>query len=88
MFFSISYSFAEDNSTVLEDVIIDANDISMYYKDGTRLNVGLYDSNNDQLANQSLTININGINYSNTTNNDGKASIAINLAPGKYLTNN
>lgn len=84
----MSYSFAEDNSTVLEDVIIDANDISMYYKDGTRLNVDLYDSNNDQLANQSLTININSINYSNTTNNDGKASIAINLAPGKYLTNN
>ena len=53
LFFSISYSFAEDNSTVLEDVIIDANDISMYYKDGTRLNVGLYDSSSEHLANQS-----------------------------------
>ena len=76
---------AEDNTTDLEDVNIDSSDVSLYYHNGTRLNVGLSDSNSTPLTNQSLTININGQNYSRTTNDEGKTSIAINLVPGKYL---
>ncbi|WP_407378939.1 hypothetical protein [Methanobrevibacter sp.] len=77
---------AQDNSTALEDVSIAADDVSMHYKNGTRLNVGLYDSNDTPLANQKLIISINDMNYTRTTNTDGRASIAINLLPGKYLS--
>ena len=98
-FLSATVIYAEDNSTSvdntlvvdessnLEDVNIEVNDLSLYYKNGKRLNVGLYDSNNESIADQVLIININNVNYTKTTNNDGRASIAINLSPGTYLTN-
>ena len=84
LFLSLSCAYAQDNSTDLEEVNIDADDVSMHYRDGHRLNVDLSDSNNDALANQSLTININGQNYTRTTNDAGRASLAINLIPGEY----
>jgi len=79
---------ADENSTsTLEDVNIDANDISMYYKNGTRLSAELNDLNDNPLPDCDLVFSINNQNYTRTTNDDGKASIAINLIPGKYLAN-
>ena len=79
---------AEDNSTAsLEDVNIDANDISIYYKNGDRLSANLLDLNDNSLPDCNLTFNINNQNYTRTTDSDGKASIAINLIPGTYLAN-
>ena len=79
---------ADENATsTLEDVNIDANDVSMYYKNGTRLSVELNDLNANPLPDCDLVFSINNQNYTRTTNDDGKASIAINLIPGKYLAN-
>lgn len=98
-FLSATVIYAEDNSTSadnnvvadegsnLEEVNIEVNDLSLYYKNGKRLNVGLYDSNNESIADQVLIININNMNYTKTTNSEGRTSIAINLSPGTYLTN-
>ncbi len=89
LFSSMSLVCAEENNTdtILEDVNIDANDVSLYYKNGTRLNVELSDANNNPLSNQSIVFNINGIDYTRNTDDGGSASIAINLVPGSYLTN-
>ncbi|MBR0271295.1 MAG: Ig-like domain repeat protein [Methanobrevibacter sp.] len=87
LFLSLSCVCAADNETGLEDVSINADDVSMHYRNGTRLNVDLTDSNDQSLSNQSVIININRVNYTRTTDTDGKASIAINLLPGKYLSN-
>ena len=78
---------AEENSTNLDEVNIDAKDVSMYYKNGERLNVELSDSGNNPLDNESLVFSINGQDYKRTTNIDGKASLAINLIPGSYVAN-
>ncbi|MBR6023991.1 MAG: hypothetical protein IK044_03360 [Methanobrevibacter sp.] len=79
---------AEDNATAsLEEVNIDAKDISMHYKNGERLSAELLDLNDTPLPDCNLTFNINDQNYTRTTGNDGKASIAINLIPGTYLAN-
>ena len=79
---------ADENATsTLEDVNIDANDVSMYYKNGTRLSAELNDLNDNPLPDCDLVFSINNQNYTRTTNDDGKASIAINLIPGKYLAN-
>lgn len=86
MFLSLSCASAEDNSTDLKEVNIDANDLSMYYHDGHRLNVDLSDDS-EPLVNHSLTISINGQNYTRTTNDNGRASLAINLNPGLYSSN-
>ena len=88
LFLSMSLVCADENATsTLEDVNIDANDISMYYKNGTRLSAELNDLNDNPLPDCDLVFSINNQNYTRTTNDDGKASIAINLIPGKYLAN-
>ena len=79
---------AEENTTAsLEDVNIDAKDISMYYKNGERLSADLSDMDDNPLSKHNLTFNINNQNYTRTTDDNGKASIAINLIPGTYLAN-
>lgn len=70
-------------SRYIETSIIGKN-ISMYYKDGTRYEITLVDSNQKQLANQKISIFINGMQIDKTTDKDGKASIAVNLNSGKY----
>ena len=79
---------AEENATAsLEDTQIDAKDVSMYYKNGARLNAELSDANDNPLPDNNLTFNINNQNYIRTTDGNGKASLAINLIPGTYLAN-
>jgi hypothetical protein len=79
---------AEENATAsLEDTQIDAKDVSMYYKNGARLNAELSDANDNPLPDNNLTFNINNQNYTRTTDSNGKASLAINLIPGTYLAN-
>lgn len=59
------------------------NDTYLYYKNGSGYQVTL--TNGEQpVQNASLTININGINYTRVTGSDGKAFMRINLNPGSY----
>ena len=60
------------------------NDTELYFKNGTAYEVVLSDSEGTLLANQSVIFNINGINYTRTTNDQGIASILINLNSGDY----
>ena len=71
------------NSTV----ILYADDLDMVYKDGSKFNVTLTDLFDKPLANRTITFNINGIDYNRTTNDDGVASITINLIPDTYTIN-
>lgn len=84
---SISCIYAEDNATNAGETNICANNVSMHYKNGSGISMGLSDSNNTPISNEKLIININGVNYTRTTNDSGSAFIKINLSPGKYLTN-
>ena len=61
-----------------------ANDIVMYYKDGTRYVVNLTDYEGNPLFNQTVTITINGQKYDRTTDDNGSASLTINLNAGNY----
>lgn len=74
---------SEIKSVSQDDYSLETKDISMYYKNGSRYEVTLMQGNTP-IENASITININGINYTRTTDIDGKASLAINLAPGNY----
>ena len=78
---------ASNESSTKEAVHIDAPDIDLYYKNGTRFVASLFDADNNKLANQSLIFSISGVNYTRVTNADGQASIAINLIPGTYTLN-
>lgn len=91
IFFSIPYVSAENitdsNDIGPNNINIEAPDVTMYYKNSSKLNVELSDSDMNPISNNNITININGVNYIKTTDLDGKASLNINLNPGKYLAN-
>ena len=74
----------ENNTPTMYKAVISADDIVMYYKNGTRYVVKLTDVNGNPLANQTVNITINGEVYKRTTNANGTASIAINLDAGNY----
>ena len=76
-----------DNFTIdTINTLIKAENITMYYHDGTRLSGVLTDSNNNILKGKIVNIFINSMKYTRTTNDEGKFSINIGLDSGKYLT--
>ena len=62
---------------------IESADVEMYYKDGSRFTI-LLTENNTPLANRTVQFTINGNTYNRTTNDEGYASIAINLNSGMH----
>ena len=67
-----------------DDYSLQTKDLSMYYKNGTRYEVTL--THGDvPVNNASVVISIGGMNYTRHTNDDGVASLAINLIPGNYI---
>ena len=71
-------------STPQESVNIETHDVEMYYKDGTRFASNSYDENGNPLSDTQTTFSLNGINYTRQNNENGRASLAINLNSGKY----
>ena len=63
---------------------INADDIILFYRNGTSLVMILTDVNGNPLANQTINIRLNSADYTRVTDSNGRASMAINLAPGQY----
>ncbi|WP_409200170.1 beta strand repeat-containing protein [Methanobrevibacter sp. DSM 116169] len=66
------------------DVLLDANDTFLFYRNGTQYVAVLKDSNNNPIAGMLVQITINGVTYNRTTNSDGKVFLNINLDPNTY----
>ena len=77
-------TIVSNNTPPMTRAVIHAQDIVMYYKNGTRYVVILTDQNGKPLANMNLTLVINGASYTRTTDENGTASIALNLNSGNY----
>ena len=63
-----------------------AGDIVAYYKGEQDLKLTLT-SNGKAISQATLRINVNSRSYIVTTDNSGKVSLNLNLAPGKYVAN-
>ena len=72
----------DDDAKVPTQIIV--NDVSLYYKDGTRFVATLTDLSGKALSGLNASIIINGVESKRTTNDKGQFSIAINLDPGNY----
>ncbi|MCC7553915.1 MAG: adhesin [Methanobacteriaceae archaeon] len=79
-----SGEISESNNVNKTNSSIELKDIEMYYKNGTKLSGNLIGGNNTTIANENVTININGVNYTRTTDENGIFSMSINLNPGLY----
>ena len=71
--------------TELNNINIESNDIDMFFNDGTRFKVEIQDETHSPIDNATLTININGVDYSRQSNSRGQASIPLKLNIGEYI---
>ena len=62
-----------------------AQDLSMKFQDGSKFNATLVDNQGKALAGVNITFNVNGVFYYKTTNDNGVASLNINLMAGEYI---
>ena len=74
------------NITVIpkSDVNIVAENVTKYYGGSERLVANIYDSELNPIANKTVSITINRITYTRTTDENGTVSLAINLGSGTY----
>ena len=63
---------------------LNGDDVVMHYRNGSRYVVTLVDENNNPLANRTVIISIIGVDYTRFTDENGSASIALNLNVGNY----
>lgn len=64
--------------------MLNGTDVDMKFKDGSVYSVKLTDGNGDPVVNARVIIEVNTVSYNCYTNNDGIASLPINLNPGTY----
>ena len=92
--YTINAVFTKDNYqtvNVSENVeinsiktVLEAENVVMYYKDGTRFAVVLRDINGNPLANMDVIISINGRDYVKQSDENGTASLGLNLESKNY----
>lgn len=92
--YTISAVFTKDNYqtvNVSENVeinsiktVLEAENVVMYYKDGTRFAVILRDIYGNPLANMDVIISINGRDYVKQSDENGTASLGLNLESKNY----
>ncbi|OWT33068.1 hypothetical protein BGI41_04315 [Methanobrevibacter sp. 87.7] len=80
-------TYLKSNSTkynfIVDSIDLSVDNITVYYTDKSKLTGKVY-SNGKALANHTVIFNILGRNYTATTDENGEASIPIELNPGKY----
>ena len=74
---------ASNNITVLS--VIETENLTMKYKDGSQFNATILDGQGNPLANANVTFNINGVFYNKVTDENGVAHLNINLMAGEYI---
>ena len=94
--YTAKIKFNEDNiylaSSVSSNVVVNklatalsAGDINITYSDSANLIITLKDRNNTVLKGKDISVNLNGKDYVVKTGNDGKATLPVDLLPGKYV---
>lgn len=73
---------AKNSITVLSTLI--GHDLVKYYRNASQFYVSLVDGQGNPVKNTTITMNINGVFYNRTTNENGTAKLNINLPEGTY----
>ena len=73
----------ENTITVLSTLI--ADNLVKYYRNASQCYIDLIDGEGNPVSGVNITMNINGVFYNRTTNENGTARLNINLPPGEYI---
>ena len=77
----------DDPVYIRYNAFISAENIIIYCKNGTPFTATLHDGSGNPIANKTLSFEINGMCSNRTTDENGSASIAIDLNEGWYVVN-
>ena len=72
------------NKVVVKPTLV-TEDLVLSYQDGSAFNATVLDGQGKPISGETVFFNINGVIYNKTTNNNGVASLKINLNPGEYI---
>lgn len=78
------YNSTSSYCNVYVNPIIETQNLTMNYKDGSQFKVKIKDYENNPIPNQKATFNINGKDYERTSNEEGVIALNINLGVGEY----
>ncbi|WP_407432505.1 C1 family peptidase, partial [Methanobrevibacter sp.] len=73
----------ENSIEVLPTLI--AQNLVKYFRNESQFYIALIDGMGNTVPNVNITMNINGVFYNRTTNENGTAKLNINLNPGEYI---
>ena len=73
----------ENTITVLPTLI--ADNLVKYYRNASQFDIALIDGEGKAVVGKNITMNINGVLYTRTTDENGTARLNINLPPGEYI---
>lgn len=62
-----------------------ADNLVKYFRNESQFFISLVDGEGNLLSGKNITMNINGVFYTRTTNENGTAKLNINLNPGVYV---
>ena len=62
-----------------------ADNLVKYYRNTSQFYIDLIDGKGNPVSGVNITMNINGVFYNRTTNENGTARLNINLPPGEYI---
>ena len=82
---TIEYKGCRVSNRVTVLSILQAKDLNMKFRDGSKFEAKLLDGQGNPFAGQKITFNINGVFYDRTTDENGIARLNINLQVGNYI---
>ena len=87
LYFSLNNAFVNSVKLTANEygALISTNNVNKYYKGPEKLNVYLKDKSNCPIVGENVIININGQSYTRSTDENGVASLSLNLNKGDYV---
>ena len=82
------YDAAVANATVTVKSTVIGHDIVKMFRNATQYSALFLDSNGKALVNATVKFNINGVFYTKSTNDEGIATLNIQLLPKEYIITN
>ncbi|MDL2246976.1 hypothetical protein LJB96_05095, partial [Methanobrevibacter sp. OttesenSCG-928-K11] len=79
-----NYNSYSVNNTISVLSLIEGNDLFKYYKNGSQYYARILDDKGNFLVNKDVSMNINGVFYTKSTDSNGIVKLSINLFPGEY----
>ena len=92
--YNVNVSFNKDGydgNEFLDIVVLEpygsvliTNNVTLYYKNGTRFEAKLVDAKGNPISNQSIEFILNNVKYDRVSKEDGTVSIGLNMDSGNY----